>query len=359
MVKYMSYKNDITEIKIEELTKKTRINTLEIYLYYIPSIMSVIILELTDMYFLNILTTIFLIYAFYKTNAYFKNISKTKALIKVLRANKMHIDGHYEDRMKILGAYNPKYSYDSLALVKVAVYGSISAVFWASYVGRVIILFVFLMIVLSSCFYDLYLSKTKRFQKRIIKVFQPNLINVTSLKPLFESKLYPYMYGTASSYLPYKNAMYYVYGDKKFTIYCHTPFYDMTDYKMYVYYTIASGVVKRKISPIYKRENTMLFVFKKPEFLYKIKVKNLEISSKYDESLENKYEVTVYDYYLFPEIKKVLDEIYERDVVDIYCDNGYIYIKKYITSDNYITEQDLLTYKQNVELYKKFIDTLK
>ena len=39
----------------------------------------------------------------------------------------------------------------------------------------------------------------------------------------------------------------------------------MTDYKMYVYYTIASGIVKRKISPIYKRENTMLFVFKKPE----------------------------------------------------------------------------------------------
>ena len=55
--------------------------------------------------------------------------------------------------------------------------------------------------------------------------------------------------------------------------------------------------------------------------------------------------------------REVLDEIYKKDIVDISSNNNCIYIKKYIAKTP--TEAEINDYIENIELYKKFIDTLK
>lgn len=364
MAKDMSYKKDPTETKIDEIVNSTKTKPVFVYVLCIPVVLCLFLYFITGLEMFIYISLIFLLLAIISCFSMISKNIKGKAIIKELRARKMDMDGNYAAKMKILSNYNSRFSYGRYSVLIVSIMFMFVTMSFSNtlssdgyYIDKTTIQLLIMIPILIFMVIRIIKSAVK-LDKLIIEVFKPSLIPNKKIDYLFDSNLYEFLDSNKDLYIEENYGFVYEDEKRKITIYTHKNNYDMSEYKMYFYNVFDAKIIFGK--PDKKTENnekTLLFIFDKPDFLYNIKIVNIERFSTYEDNLNIPYEVELNGYYLFPEVLKALEDIYKTDVVDISTKNGKVYIKKYLPK--IINKEDVEKYLENASLYKKFVDTLK
>jgi len=371
MVKYMSYKNDPFEKEINKIYNKSKINYINFFLVYIPSFICVGIFIIIPTELMFMITSFML---FLGITLNFGMILRNvigKDIAKEIRSIKMHTNDSYKSKIKILSFYNTKYDYKPVFINMLKFY--ILFVIITSIIFYIIFrnideqtfeyllhcLLTGLFLIPFIAFFVLKnISENVDINKLIKDKFKPDIINEKTIEPLLNSKLYPYIQGKEEYIEEIKKGFSYskyISDDiiNKTNIYCNDYLYDLKYYKMYLY-NVANFDSGEKSSTNVKEERTILFEFRKESIFYEIKIVNTELNAIYETDIP--YKIEIGNAFLTQESLRILNEICKRDVVDIYCNNGYVYIKKYIPK--IVDKSDIDEYATSIELYIKFVDAL-
>lgn len=369
----MSYKKDSFEEQIDRLYEKSKPNLIGYILVHVPVIISVIIFMINPTNFMAGMTTLLMVLDIFIHIVMVLKVKISKAVAKEVRSTKMHIDEKYKAKIKILSFYNTKYEYKSsfAYFIKFYIFFAILLIIIFCIIFRNIDTktFEFLsqslsVLLFSIPFIVLYIIENRGKKVDINKLIQnrlkPTIINNKTIKPLLESTLYPYLLGKEEYIEEIEKGFSY---SRKISdqitevtkVYCNDYVYDLKDYKMYSYNVVNFCTYENSEGiPLIKEERTLLFEFNKDSIMYEIKILNTELKTNY--TVDMPYKVVVGNEFLTNESKRILDEIFTNDVIDIYCNNGYVYIKKYIP--RIIDKNDMDNYVKNIELYKEFVNAL-
>jgi len=369
MVKCMTYKDQI-EKEIDKANNNSKLNILIVLLCYVPSLISSLIFSIFQTELWATITGFLLFGAFVSTFILITRSLYNKQIAKEIRSIKMYSDNNYNSRVKVLSNYNRRYEYSTeignglkfylifsfvlISFLCIILSGLDDKLFEA--ILYIVIILLFIVPVIYFIRKNIIKGKIN-LDHEIITRLNPKVLKIKTMQPLLDSKLYPFINNIPEFTEIEKGYTF----EKKLTekivnrtnVYFNDCIYDLNDFKIYLYSVVNYDSGEGSNTSV-SEERTILFEFDKDSIAYDIMIKDNDVYSDYD--IDAHYYIKSGECFLNQESRVILDEIYKNDVIDIYCHNKKVYIKKYLPREIY--KEDFEEYLKSLELYKKFVDTL-